>query len=125
MRDDAADQRGIARKFEFRFLARQSRHLSLQAGALNILKWSGASNLRCDKSQTLVQQGLEPVHDRSEVMRAAMIEEHAQLLPLAEQDCELAELSFPRVDGLGCVRVRTSLSRRATSISAACWSSIP
>jgi transposase len=40
---------------------------------------------------------------------AAMLAERAQLLPLAEQDFELAELSFPRVDGLGCVRVRTNL----------------
>jgi len=30
-------------------------------------------------------------------------------LPLAERGFELAELSFPRVDGLGCVRVRTNL----------------
>ena len=40
---------------------------------------------------------------------AAMIAERAHLLPLAEQNFELAELSFPRVDGLGCVRVRTNL----------------
>jgi hypothetical protein len=40
---------------------------------------------------------------------AAMIEERAQLLPLAEDGFELAESSFPRVDGLGCVRVRTNL----------------
>ena len=38
-----------------------------------------------------------------------MIEERAQLLPLAEQGFELVELSFPCVDGLGCVRVRTNL----------------
>ena len=38
-----------------------------------------------------------------------MIEERAQLLPLAEQGFELAEIAFPRVDGLGCVRVRTNL----------------
>jgi hypothetical protein len=31
------------------------------------------------------------------------------LLPLAEDGFELAESSFPRVDGLGCVRVRTNL----------------
>jgi hypothetical protein len=31
------------------------------------------------------------------------------LLPLAEQDSELAEVSFPRVDELGCVRMRTNL----------------
>jgi Mu transposase, C-terminal domain len=40
---------------------------------------------------------------------AATIAERAQLLPLAEQDFELAEISFPRVDGLGCVRVKTNL----------------
>jgi len=40
---------------------------------------------------------------------AAMIAEQTQLLPLAEQDFELAEVSFPRVDGLGCVRVKTNL----------------
>ena len=40
---------------------------------------------------------------------AAMLAERARLLPLAEQDFELAEVAFPRVDGLGCVRVRTNL----------------
>jgi transposase len=40
---------------------------------------------------------------------AAMIAERAHLLPLAEQGFELAEVAFPRVDGLGCVRVRTNL----------------
>ena len=40
---------------------------------------------------------------------AAMIEECAHLLPLAEHGFELAEISFPRVDGVGCVRVRTNL----------------
>src|SRR6202158_339884 len=34
---------------------------------------------------------------RHQTVGAAMIEERAQLLPLAEQDFELAELSFPRV----------------------------
>jgi transposase len=45
----------------------------------------------------------------SQPVGALMIEERAHLLPLAEQGFELAELSFPRVDGLGCVRVRTNL----------------
>ena len=45
----------------------------------------------------------------SEPVGAAMIEERAQLLPLAEHGFELAETCFPRVDGLGCVRVRTNL----------------
>jgi transposase len=40
---------------------------------------------------------------------AAMLAEQAHLLPLAEQNFELAEIAFPRVDGLGCVRVRTNL----------------
>jgi transposase len=40
---------------------------------------------------------------------AAMVAERTQLLPLAEQDFELAEVSFPHVDGLGCVRVKTNL----------------
>jgi transposase len=40
---------------------------------------------------------------------AAILAERAHLLPLAEQDFELAEFAFPRVDGLGCVRVRTNL----------------
>ncbi len=38
-----------------------------------------------------------------------MIEERTYLLALAEQGFELAEISFPRVDGLGCVRVGTNL----------------
>jgi transposase len=46
---------------------------------------------------------------RSQPVGALMIEERAHLLSLAEQDFELTELSFPRVDGLGCVRVRTNL----------------
>ncbi len=46
---------------------------------------------------------------RSESVGALMIEERAHLLPLAEQGFELADVSFPRVDGLGCVRVRTNL----------------
>ena len=40
---------------------------------------------------------------------AAMVAERLQLLPLAEQNFELAEVSFPRVDGLGCVRAKTNL----------------
>jgi transposase len=46
---------------------------------------------------------------QSRPVGALMIEERAHLLPLAESGFELAELSFPRVDGLGCVRVRTNL----------------
>ena len=46
---------------------------------------------------------------RSQPVGTLMIEERAHLLPLAEHGFELAEISFPRVDGLGCVRVRTNL----------------
>jgi transposase len=46
---------------------------------------------------------------RGQPVGAAMVEERAYLLPLAEQGFELAEICFPRVDGLGCVRVRTNL----------------
>jgi hypothetical protein len=46
---------------------------------------------------------------QSQPVGALLITERAHLLPLAERGFELAELSFPRVDGLGCVRVRTNL----------------
>lgn len=46
---------------------------------------------------------------RSQTVGAAMLEERTHLLPLAERGFELAEVCFPRVDGLGCVRVRTNL----------------
>jgi len=46
---------------------------------------------------------------RSQPVGAALMAERAHLLPLAEHGFELAELCFPRVDGLGCVRVRTNL----------------
>ena len=46
---------------------------------------------------------------RSQPVGAAMIAEREHLLPSVEQGFELAEISFPRVDGLGCVRVRTNL----------------
>jgi transposase len=46
---------------------------------------------------------------RGESVGALMIAERTHLLPLAEQGFELAELTFPCVDGLGCVRVKTNL----------------
>ena len=39
---------------------------------------------------------------------AAMVAESDHLLPLTEPGFDLAEVSFPVVDGLGCVRVRTN-----------------
>ena len=46
---------------------------------------------------------------QSRPVGALMVMERAHLLPLADQGFDLAEISFPRVDGLGCVRVRTNL----------------
>ena len=43
-----------------------------------------------------------------ETVGAAMLQEHSHLLALATEPFELAETSFPTVDGLRCVRVRTN-----------------
>jgi transposase len=45
---------------------------------------------------------------RSATVGAAMLVEQAHLLPLATEPFDLAEISFPTVDGLRCVRVRTN-----------------
>lgn len=45
---------------------------------------------------------------RTETVGAATLAEQAHLLPLAAEPFELAEISFPTVDGLRCVRVRTN-----------------
>jgi transposase len=56
----------------------------------------------CREDQNRVLAG------RSETVGAAMLIEHAHVLPLAAEPFELAEISFPTVDGLRCVRVRTN-----------------
>ena len=48
------------------------------------------------------------IGDRPITVGVAMQEEQHALSPLAEQPFGLAEVCFPRVDGLGCVRVRTN-----------------
>jgi transposase len=45
---------------------------------------------------------------RSEAIGAAMLVEQPYLLALAAEPFDLAEISFPTVDGLRCVRVRTN-----------------
>jgi hypothetical protein len=45
---------------------------------------------------------------RTETVGAAMLTEQPYLLPLATEPFELAEIGFPTVDGLRCVRVRTN-----------------
>jgi len=56
----------------------------------------------CGEDQNRVLAG------RSETVGAAMLIEHAHVLRLAAESFELAEVSFPTVDGLRCVRVRTN-----------------
>jgi len=56
----------------------------------------------CREDQNRVLAG------RSEIVGAAMLVEQAHLLPLAAESFDLSELSFPTVDGLRCVRVRTN-----------------
>jgi hypothetical protein len=45
---------------------------------------------------------------RSETVGAAMLAEQPHLLPRVMEPFELSEMSFPAVDGLRCVRVRTN-----------------
>ena len=45
---------------------------------------------------------------RAQPIGAAMQLEGPHLLPLAAEGFDLAEVSFPRVDGFGCVKVRTN-----------------
>ena len=45
---------------------------------------------------------------RTETVGTAMLHEQPHLLPLAAEPFDLAETSFPTVDGLRCVRVRTN-----------------
>jgi transposase len=45
---------------------------------------------------------------REQTIGVAMRAEQAHLLPLAQEGFDLAEVSFPKVDGSGCVRVRTN-----------------
>jgi hypothetical protein len=43
-----------------------------------------------------------------ETVGTAMLNEQPHLLPLAAEPFDLAEISFPTVDSLRCVRVRTN-----------------
>lgn len=48
------------------------------------------------------------IASREQTIGVAMRAEQAHLLPLAQEGFDLAEVSFPKVDGSGCVRVRTN-----------------
>jgi transposase len=56
----------------------------------------------CREDQSRVLSG------RSETVGALMLTEQAHLLPLATELFDLAEISWPTVDNLRCVRVRTN-----------------
>lgn len=56
----------------------------------------------CREDQSRVLAG------RTETVGGAMLIEQSHLLPLAAEPFDLAEISFPTVDGLRCVRVRTN-----------------
>ena len=56
----------------------------------------------CRQDQQRILEG------RSETVGTAMLRERPHRLPLAAERFELAESSFPTVDGLRCVRVRTN-----------------
>lgn len=48
------------------------------------------------------------ISGRSQNVGTALLEEQAHLLPLAAEPFDMADVSFPTVDGLSCVRVRTN-----------------
>src|SRR5258708_11301829 len=48
------------------------------------------------------------ISGRSQSIGAALLEERSHLLPLASEGMDLAHTSFPTVNGLGCVTVRTN-----------------
>jgi transposase len=56
----------------------------------------------CREDQNRILSG------RSDTVGTAMLVEQPHLLPLAAEPFDLAEISFPTVDGLRCVRVRTN-----------------
>ena len=55
---------------------------------------------RADEARVLV--------GRDQSVGSAMLIEHVYLLPVAEEDFDLVEVSFPRVNGFGSVKVRTN-----------------
>jgi transposase len=56
----------------------------------------------CHEDQQRILSG------RTEVVGVAILQEQPHLLPLASEPFDLTEKSFPMVDGLRCVRVRTN-----------------
>ncbi len=48
------------------------------------------------------------IHGRTQTVGEAVTIEHASLRPLATERFDLQEVSFPKVDGARCVRVKTN-----------------
>jgi len=71
-----------------------------QAGDLEELNRQLLAGCEADQQRTIT--GREPN------IGTAMRAEHEHLLPLPSEGFDLAEVSFPTVDGSGCVRVRTN-----------------
>jgi transposase len=71
-----------------------------QAADLAELNRQLAAGCRQDEQRT--------ISGRSQSIGAALLLERPQLLPLASEGMDLAHTSFPTVNGLGCVKVRTN-----------------
>ena len=71
-----------------------------QAGDLDELNRQLLAGCEADQQRTIT--------GREQNIGTAMRAEHEHLLPLPSEGFDLAEVSFPTVDGSGCVRVRTN-----------------
>jgi len=71
-----------------------------QAQDLDALNAQLLAGCRADEQRVL--------HGRTQSVGAAMLIERASLRPLAAEPFDLQEVSFPQVDGAGCVRVKTN-----------------
>ncbi len=71
-----------------------------QAADLTDLNRQLAAACRQDEQRT--------ISGRSQSIGAALLVESSYLLPLASEGMDLAHTSFPTVNGLGCVKVRTN-----------------
>jgi hypothetical protein len=71
-----------------------------QAADLDALNTQLLTACRQDEARTLA--------GRTQSVGAALVIERAQLLPLAREDFDLAETSFPLVNASGCVKVGTN-----------------
>ena len=73
--------------------------------AVDLEELNRQRRLLCQADQSRLIAG------RDMTVGAGMLVEHDQLLPLATEPFDLAEISFPTVDGSGCVRVRRTRIR--------------